>query len=60
MMEPDALGHKARRAAQELSSEGEPLSQGESLSWERLRRRAEFQRVSRGRRTQTESFMEIS
>jgi len=32
------------------------LSQGEPLSWERLRRRAEFQRVSRGRRTQTESF----
>ena len=56
MMEPDALGHKAGRAAQELSSQGEALSQGEPLSWERLRRRAEFQRVSRGRRAQTESF----
>src|SRR6202012_1640335 len=56
MMEPDALGHKARRAAQELSPGGEPLSQGAPLCWERLRRRAEFQRVSRGRRAQTESF----
>ena len=32
------------------------MSQGAPLSWERLRRRAEFQRVSRGRRAQTDSF----
>lgn len=44
MMEPDALGHDARRAA------------GEPLLWGRLRRRAEFQRVSRGRRAQVETF----
>jgi len=44
MMEPDALGHDARRAA------------GETFLWGRLHRRAEFQRVSRGRRAQAASF----
>ncbi|HEY1943599.1 MAG TPA: ribonuclease P protein component [Roseiarcus sp.] len=50
MREPDALGHDARRAA------GEALPPDVPFSWGRLRRRAEFQRVSRGRRTQAESF----
>ncbi len=44
MKEPDALGEDARRAA------AHPPLLG------RLRRRAEFQRVSRGRRAQVESF----
>jgi ribonuclease P protein component len=44
MMEPDALGDDARRAA------------GQPALWGRLRRRAEFQRVSRGRRAQAETF----
>jgi ribonuclease P protein component len=44
MIEPDALGDDARRAA------------GPSPPWGRLRRRAEFQRVSRGRRAQAPSF----
>ncbi|MGO9771202.1 MAG: ribonuclease P protein component [Roseiarcus sp.] len=44
MMEPDALGDEARRAA------------GQPALWGRLRRRAEFQRVSRGRRAQAQSF----
>jgi ribonuclease P protein component len=44
MMEPDALGHDARRAS------------GQPASWGRLKRRAEFQRVSRGRRAQAETF----
>lgn len=44
MMEPDALGHDARRAVDAAPS------------WGRLTRRAEFQRVSRGRRAHTDSF----
>ena len=44
MMEPDALGEDARRAA------------GQPPLWGRLKRRAEFQRVSRGRRAQAETF----
>jgi ribonuclease P protein component len=44
MKEPDALGEEARRAA------------GQPPVWGRLRRRAEFQRVSRGRRAQAEAF----
>jgi ribonuclease P protein component len=44
MMEPDALGRDAGRA-----------TAGAAI-WGRLRRRAEFQRVSRGRRTQVETF----
>jgi len=44
MMEPDALGEDARRDA------AHPPLMG------RLRRRAEFQRVSRGRRAHVESF----
>ncbi len=44
MMEPAALGDDARRAP------------GQSARWERLRRRAEFQRVSRGRRAQAQAF----
>jgi len=44
MMEPDALGDDARRAS------------GQPRLWERLKRRADFQRVSRGRRAQTETF----
>jgi ribonuclease P protein component len=43
MMEADALGRDARRAAI-------------GALWGRLRRRAEFQRVSRGRRAQVETF----
>jgi ribonuclease P protein component len=44
MMEPDALGDDAGRAS------------GQPPSWGRLKRRAEFQRVSRGRRAQAETF----
>ncbi len=44
MMEPDALGNDARRAS------------GQPPLWGRLSRRAEFQRVSRGRRAQVETF----
>ena len=44
MMEPDALGDDARRAY------------GQPPPWGRLRRRAEFQRVSRGRRAQAQTF----
>jgi ribonuclease P protein component len=44
MKEPDALGEEARRAA------------GQPPAWGCLRRRAEFQRVSRGRRAQAETF----
>jgi len=44
MKEPDALGEEARRAA------------AQPPAWGRLRRRAEFQRVSRGRRAQAETF----
>jgi ribonuclease P protein component len=44
MMEPDALGNDARRAS------------GHPPRWGRLKRRAEFQRVSRGRRAQAETF----
>ncbi len=44
MIEPDALGDDARRAS------------GQPVPWGRLKRRAEFQRASRGRRTQAETF----
>ncbi len=44
MMEPDALGDDAGRAS------------GQPPLWGRLKRRAEFQRVSRGRRAQAETF----
>ena len=44
MKEPDALGDDARRAA------------GQPPPWGRLRRRAEFQHVSRGRRAQAQSL----
>jgi len=44
MREPDASSDDARRTS------GAPL-------WDRLRRRAEFQRVSRGRRAQAEAFI---
>ena len=44
MKEPDALGDDARRAA------------GQPPAWGHLKRRAEFQRVSRGRRAQAETF----
>ncbi len=43
-MEPDALGDDARRGL------------GQPPRWGRLRRRAEFQRVSRGRRAQAPTF----